>query len=430
MFGRAPLFTRTNQKERKSSALPRAAALLALSLLWEGASGCSLISDPDRKQCSESSECQALGFTGAQCISGLCQASQSSPASDGMAPSLDAGSVTQNEAGTQSQDAGVREAAVTEPSSSLPETGVDSAAMVPSPEAGMIPDAGGADACAGSCGECSTNTDCEQRGMVGGICADGKCWPAAPECSMDVDCASRGAEYVGGRCLSSHCRPNPRWRCEPPASAPQSAMKQLRILVRDSISLSPLPNIAAVVCQKLDLPCSAPVTDTRTGADGYLTLNLPANFAGYLKVEQAGYQPAMYFMPPVFPDNGELQPFPLLSSGVIVDALAFALGAGIDARRGHMMLIAEDCQGLPLPGVRFSSPQKDATTVQFYVRDLLPSTSAMETAEIGNGGYLNFPAGTAVLTLTKADNALKLTTVSVHVRPNFITVAYIRPDRR
>jgi hypothetical protein len=86
--------------------------------------------------------------------------------------------------------------------------------------------------------------------------------------------------------------------------------------------------------------------------------------------------------------------------------------------------------GAALAGVKFSSPQRDSATVQFYVRDLLPSTSASETAEIGNGGYLNFPAGTAVLTLKKADSGLNLTTVSVFVRANFITVAYIRPDRR
>jgi hypothetical protein len=159
-------------------------------------------------------------------------------------------------------------------------------------------------------------------------------------------------------------------------------------------------------------------------------LTVPANFAGYLKVEQAGYQPAMYFLPPLFPADGVLQPFPLIQSGLIVDALALTLGTSIDRSRGHMMLIAEDCMGAALSGIRFSSPQRDAATVQFYVRDLLPSTSATETAEVGNGGFLNFPAGTAVLQVKKVDDGLLLTTVSVIVRAGFISVAYIRPDRR
>jgi hypothetical protein len=292
------------------------------------------------------------------------------------------------------------------------------------------PDAG-ADACSSAaCPECAQNADCERRGMIGGICADGRCWAAVPECRADADCAARGVEYVGGRCLSMQCRPNPRWRCEPPPPPPETDIKQLHILVRDSLSLDPLPNIKALICPKLDLSCSAPIGQANTQADGQLSLTVPANFAGYLKVEETSYQPAMYFLPPVFPADGVLQPFPLLKSGIIIDALALALGAGIDPKRGHLMLIAEDCQGTALPGVRFSSPQRDAMTVQFYVRDLLPSTSATETAEVGNGGYLNFPAGTAVLNLTKVDDGLKLTTVSVLVRANFISVAYIRPDRR
>jgi hypothetical protein len=247
---------------------------------------------------------------------------------------------------------------------------------------------------------------------------------------MDDDCKSRGVEYVGGRCLAMQCRPNPRWRCEAPPPAPVSGTKQLKLLVRDSLSIDPLPGIHAQICPKLDLTCTSPIGEGTTLADGYMTITVPANFAGYLKVEDPNFMPAMYFLPAVFPAEGELQPFPLIKAGLIIDALAFALGAGIDAKRGHMMLIAEDCMGAPLPGVRFSSPQRDASTVQFYVRDLLPSTSAMETAEIGNGGYLNFPAGTAVLNLKKVDDGLNLTTVSVVVRAGFISVAYIRPDRR
>ena len=53
-----------------------------------------------------------------------------------------------------------------------------------------------------------------------------------------------------------------------------------------------------------------------------------------------------------------------------------------------------------------------------------------QTAEIGNGGYLNFPAGNAVIDLTLVAKKLKLTTVSVAVRPGFITIAYIRPELR
>ena len=86
--------------------------------------------------------------------------------------------------------------------------------------------------------------------------------------------------------------------------------------------------------------------------------------------------------------------------------------------------------GTALAGVTFMSPQRDAKTVQFYVRDLLPSTTAMDTAEIGNGGFLNFPVGTAVINVAQPKTSLDLATVSVVVRAGFISIAYIRPRAR
>lgn len=236
---------------------------------------------------------------------------------------------------------------------------------------------------------------------------------------------------MGGKCAATQCVPNPRWRCDAPNVSTTSETKTLKVLVRDSLSLSAVSNVHVVACQKLDLTCSQPAKDATTGSDGYLTIELPANFAGYLQQsERRDYSPSMYFLPQVFPADGMLEPFPLLGSGVIIDALAAALGAGIDSKRGNLMLIAEDCMGMPLSGVTFTSPQRDMQTVQFYVRDLLPSTTAMDTAEVGNGGFLNFPAGTAVINLAQPKMNLDLATVSIVVRAGYISVAYIRPRAR
>lgn len=267
--------------------------------------------------------------------------------------------------------------------------------------------------------------------MIGARCVDSMCWASTPECATDRECEARGPEYVGGRCLNTQCRPNPRWRCEVPAAPPPGGKKLLTVLVRDSLSLSPVTGIRIVACQKLDLTCAEPIAEATTQMDGNLSIEVPGNFAGYLQqTEASDYAPAMYFLPSTFPDDGVLQPFPLLGSGAILDALAVALGADLDPGRGHMMLIAEDCFGMAQPGVTFASPQADENTVQFYVRDLLPSTMAKETAEIGNGGYLNFPAGTAHITVEQVATKLMLATVSVVVRPGFISVSYIRPQAR
>jgi hypothetical protein len=292
-------------------------------------------------------------------------------------------------------------------------------------------DAQSAGECVGTgCPECRVNADCERRGIAGGTCADGICWAPAAQCKADPDCLTLGPEYTGGRCLASQCRPNPRWRCEHPPAATGTGTKKLTTLIRDSLSLDPLVGVHALVCQKLDLQCTAPIGEATTQADGILTIMVPPTFAGFLKVDDPKYFPAMYSLPAALPADGVLQPFPLLSAGLIIDALALTLGTGIDAKRGHMMLIAEDCMGMALPGVTFKSAQQDSRTVQFYVRDLLPSTSATQTAEIGNGGYLNFPAGTAVISLQQVATNLKLNTVSIVVRAGYISVAYIRPELR
>jgi len=439
---------------------PLRAAWLACATLC--CSACSLWLQADDKQCSTDADCAKRGLQGAVCIAELCQ--RPSAAVTG-----NAGSSTSAEAGA-SAPASVRENAATAAPASAPAAGRPAAAGggsgARSNESGMltvgnagasVPRAGsaasagsaanagnaatagnaagagraGSGACSGpECPECSVDADCERRGVVGGTCVSAKCRPA-PQCQADGDCLMRGPEYMGGKCTERQCVPNPRFRCAPPTAATTSETRTLKVLVRDSLSLSPISNLHVVACAKLDLTCSQPVKDGMTGRDGYLTIELPANFAGYLQQsERREYSPAMYFLPPVFPEDGVLQPFPLLGSGVIIDALAAALGAGLDPMRGHMMLISEDCAGTPLAGVSFTSTQRDAKTVQFYVRDLLPSTTAMDTAEVGNGGFLNFPSGTAVINVAQTKPALELATVSVVVRAGYISVAYIRPKTR
>lgn len=278
--------------------------------------------------------------------------------------------------------------------------------------------------------ECVQDIDCERNGK-GAFCVDAVCWsdPNLNHCVADADCSPLGPEYKGGKCVDKLCRPNPRWRCERPPVRPLSESVTLNILVRNSLSLAPITGVSTRVCAKLDLTCAEPIAQVITNDEGHVVVPVPAGFAGYLQLEDDRFLPALYFLPQVLPENGELEPIPLLGKGV-VDGLAVSLGATLDRKRGHMMLIAEDCFGAALPGVTFKSTMADKTTIQFYVRNLLPSTSVTETAEIGNGGYLNFPAGNAVIDVTMNATMLKLTTFSVVVRAGFITVAYVRPDLR
>ncbi|HVZ35070.1 MAG TPA: hypothetical protein VG963_21740 [Polyangiaceae bacterium] len=391
--------------------------------LW---ASCSVLVDADRAQCSSNADCRGRGaaFAESVCIRGECRPPSGTACGDGGTCASDTSAARADAcSGTRCQDAShARDARA---------DSQDDAGSPAEPDAQAMAPAATEDAQTPAARECSVDGDCAALGKAGALCVDGVCWQTADtkQCTADADCSGLGPEFAGGMCISAQCRPNPRWRCEPPADASSFAPLTLHALVRDSLSLSPLSGVRASVCQKLDLDCVTPVTQATTGRDGQLTFQVPHDLAGYLRIEDSRFFPALYFLPAVLPSDGQLDPVPLLDVGV-VDALALSIGSDIDPQRGHMMLIAEDCLGAALAGVTFKTPQQDAATIQFYVRDLLPTTSATETDDIGNGGYLNFPAGSAVIDVTKVDLNLKLTTSSVVVRPSFITVAYIRPDLR
>jgi len=275
--------------------------------------------------------------------------------------------------------------------------------------------------------------DCDQGGLTGATCIGKVCYPQPQQCTTDEQCGMVGPEYEGGRCVASTCLPNPRWRCEPTPPQTSTVTRKLEIPVLDAISLGGLSGMTVSACQKRDLMCATPAAEQKTGSNGHVIFDLPENFSGYLQVTaQQGYMPSLYFLPTLVPENGLLHDFPMLKSGVVFDALAASLRAdgGIDPMRGHMMLIAEDCNREYLGGVSFSSEQMDPKTTQFYVQQELPTTGITETTAAGQAGYLNFPPGIAIIKLTKNDTKLVLATVSIYVRPGFVSAAFIPPMSR
>lgn len=434
---------------------------------------CSILLPLDEPQCVTNADCQERNLDNAVCVMGLCErlvtsspsesassssrdalavmtssgneptasrrdaepdaeAPDSEPASAGGDKRADAG---MDGSGNRARDAAeeglkrIRQAAMSGSAGAAASSSAGSGAEMPATSG--RDDTPGDAACPGAgCPECTVDADCERLGMQGALCVGSLCYTTQAECTQDEDCLALGAEYKGGRCVAQQCLPNPRLRCEPPTEPDAAVARDVSLPLLDGLTRATLANTTVLLCPKLDLTCAAPITQTQTDDKGMIHVTLPPNFSGYLQTEPRGYLPAMYFVPNVIPEDGVLDGFPLVGSGIAADALASSLGTSLDPKRGHMMVIAEDCLGDPVAGITFSSPAQDDASVVFYVYDQLPSTTAKVTADTGQGGFLNLPTGTPMVELRDTDSGLLLSKVSLVVRAGFISVAFIPPLTR
>jgi len=418
--------------------------------LWTGlvllcsASSCTILFDSGRMQCKTDSDCRAVGLLDGMCIDSVCQPVSTAPPPSTTGSDVQAtlpsaglgGSSTPTRTEPQPPSTGVAGVGPNRGSNGrLPLGSTGGLDRMPDDDGGVVMTgtsgtSGPGAACEGPSCECRGDTDCTARGIAGGRCVQGRCWEPEAECSTDDDCIMRGPEFVGGKCQDKQCEPNPKWRCEPPPPASPTDTRELVLPVIDALSRRYLADVEIVACNKLDYTCMNPIATVNTNMDGDAVLTVPAMFAGYMQqVERADYVPAMYFMPTLLPDNNRLSNFPLVPAGSFT-GLALALGASVDRDRGHAMLIIEDCQGLALPDIRFSSPQADMATTEFYVVDQIPTTSATETSPEGQGGFANLPPGTIEILVTEVKTGLVVNKVTMLMRGGMITTMYIKPASR
>jgi hypothetical protein len=395
--------------------------------------------DSARTQCKSDSDCRAVGLLDGTCIDSVCQPlkdTSTSPSTSGAQtpaaqPSAGLGGSSTPTTGSEAPAANAGVAGISRgenaPSGN---NGVDRSP--PEDDGGTIATgtSGPGTPCEGPSCKCTADPECAARGIPGGRCVEGRCWEPEAQCTTDDECVSRGPEFVGGRCQDRQCEPNPKWRCDPLLPASATDTREITLPVIDALSRRPLADVPIVACNKLDLTCMSPIAMVATNADGDAKLTVPTSFAGYMQqTERNDYVPAMYFMPALLPDNGRLSNFPLVPNGSFT-GLALALGAQVDRTRGHAMLIIEDCQGLALPAVRFSSPQADMATTEFYVVDQIPTSSASETTPEGQGGFANLPAGVIEITATDVKTGLVFNKVTLLMRAGMVTTAYIKPASR
>ena len=251
------------------------------------------------------------------------------------------------------------------------------------------------------------------------------------QCAHDRDCQAAGGDFLGSRCVDSVCQPDRAWGClgsVKPVQLPvgHRSTATLLLRMRDLVHLTPITNVTARLCRKMDINCESPlVNDVRGDEAGHVVLPVDLGFDGYVDLRAPDRMPGLNFMLPPIDGDREIPFIPLLPARTLVD-FAEANHESLREDRGHLMFIAYDCLHRTTPGVTAETPQADGPTIRFFVKDGLPTSQASETDPSGRGGFINLRAGTVVM---RAHSPLgqRIATLTLTVRPGTITFIGLVP---
>lgn len=289
--------------------------------------------------------------------------------------------------------------------------------------------------------QCATNEDCAQFvSNAGYSCIESFCVEdqvAAPMCTVDSDCDALGGDFVGNRCVTSMCQPDPIWGCVgkplPPAASPGPF--QVRMSLTNIVDTeAPMVGVTANLCNKLDLECDAPIgTPVVSDENGQLTLEVRAGFNGYVYLtrEEPLIMPTLYFFAPTVDRDQEIASVQIATPDIAAALAGVALPPGSpimhDPARGLVLLAVLGCAGKEQAGVTLSSDQADATTAVFYATTGLPDSAATATDISGYGGFINTRPGVFPITATLAENARPLGSMSVLSKAGAMTITRFSP---
>ena len=249
------------------------------------------------------------------------------------------------------------------------------------------------------------------------------------QCSTNDDCTRRGGEFTNSICVAQLCETPGPWSCLGhvvwPTPGPGTVTATLT--TTDLITSRPVPGVPARVCRKLDTACADPVlTDLVSDAAGRLVIVVPQGFDGYVELSATGAMRGSYFFYPPLTSDREIPAVPILQATELATFASLA-GANLMAERGHLMVGARSCVGLPVEGVSFSSLEGDASTAPFYMILGIPSSKQPATDTSGWGGLLNLPPGSVTLTGRLAATGQSVGTLSVFARAGELTYTALVP---
>lgn len=262
--------------------------------------------------------------------------------------------------------------------------------------------------------------------------------PGESQCETTPDCAARG--FADAVCTNSVCekRVDPVWGCLGSVVEPvPDKTRKVEISVRLTLAGDKSPVVAATVdvCDKLDIDCTGKNPDSPKGlmsdASGVITFKVAQGFDGFIRVTSMDTVDSRIFVgrPIITP--------PLVKEVRLLlkndySSLVKLAGETEDPTRGTSILLAIDCQGLPVSAVRFESPSVDTNSREFYLINQTVTTppAGTQTDVDGFGGFFNMPVGTAVARSFRASDSAPVGESSFHVLARTISYVQIAPTPR
>jgi hypothetical protein len=261
--------------------------------------------------------------------------------------------------------------------------------------------------------------------------------PGEAQCETTADCTARG--FADAICTSNVCEKapviDPVWGC---LGSVVEAMPDKTKKVALSVKLtfagdkSPVVGVNVDVCDKLDIDCTGTNPDSpkglMSGPDGLVSFSVAQGFDGFVRLASPQIIDSRIFVgrPIITPPT--IKEVRLLSKNDFT-ILANLAKEKADPTRGTSILLAVDCQALPVSGARFESPSIDAMSREFYLINQAPTTPPAATATDvdGFGGFFNMPVGSAVARSFRASDDTFVGESSFHILAETISYVQIAP---
>ncbi len=258
------------------------------------------------------------------------------------------------------------------------------------------------------------------------------------QCHADADCSAKGAAADtvcrANQCVAGEPAMSTGWECLGTLKPIRTDAKQrvgLNLRLTD-LKSSSRAGLSVNYCYTLDPACT-PINaeDQYSDDDGQVSLEVPWGLHGIVIIKgDASIVPTLVYIDPAPTEPTSNITVPILDVDTV--ALMSALtGKVVDPEAGMVMMSTPDCslQYNPLtPGVSYELEAPGNNTVQFYLVNQQPDTSATQTGANSVGGFVNVPPGLALISARVPDlDDLAVGHGNFLVRKGWLTYATISP---